>query len=121
MSRKLDGIDILKLQSDGNHKEWNFFLTQCLKNLDIEKLAVTRKRLQIGMDKCAKDKTNSDEVIKFFIRLQNSIEKTMKEILRIKRPNPCDDPLKAMDHLDAKGEKNLRDNQLEDYLRKTGF
>lgn len=121
MSRKPDAIDIVKLYADGDFKEWNFFLTNCFRKRDLEKLATTRRRLQVGMSIAAKKKLNSEKVILLFIRLQKSIEDTMRKIIRAKDPNPCDDPMKAIHHVEHKGNKKRRDGQLENYLKKTGY
>jgi len=121
MARKPDAIDLIKLWSQGDHKEWNAFLTNCLKKWDLEKLAVTRRRLQAGMNIAAKQKMNTEMVCIFFIRLQKSIEDTMQKIVRAKDPNPCDNPLKAAGNLNRKGDKKRRDWQLEAYLKKTGY
>lgn len=121
MARKPDAIDIVKLFAEGDYTEWNLFLTNCFKKRDIEKLAITRRRLQAGMAIAAKKKLNTEKVIHLFIRLQNSIENTIKRIVRAKDPNPCDDPHIAMDHLEAKGAKKERDQAMERMLKKTGY
>lgn len=119
--RKPVAIDILKLYCEGNTKEWNSYLTNAFKKRDLDGLASTRKRLQAGMARLAEDGINSDKICLFFIRLQNSIEKTMKQVVRAKMPNPCDNPLKAKDWLHVKGDKKTRDENFERYLKKTGY
>ena len=121
MSRKPDAIDIVKLYAEGDSSEWNIFLTNCYRKRDVDKLLVTRKRLQAGMALAAKKRMNSENVIKLFIRLQNSIENTIKKIVREKDPNPCDNPLTALDHVEAKGAKKERDHDMELMLKKTGY
>lgn len=121
MSRKPDAIDLIKLYSEGDYKEWNIFLTNCFQKRDIEKLVVTRRRLQAGMHLAAKKKLNTEKVINLFIRLQKSIEDTIKKIIREQDPNPCDNPLTAMDNLERKGDKTRRDSLVESYLKKTGY
>lgn len=121
MSRKPDAIDILKLYAQSNPSEWNSYLSNSARKQDLNGLANTRRRLQAGMDLLAKKKLNSEKIILFFIRLQNSIENTMKVIVRAKMPNPCDDPLKAKDWLHVKGDKKVRDNNFERFLKKTGY
>lgn len=121
MARKPDAIDLLKLYADGDHKLWNTFLTNCLQKHDLNKLAETRKRLQAGMAIVAKKKMNTEKLILFFLRLQSSIENTVKKIVRETDPNPCDDPMKAVKHLEHKGEKKIRDNEMETFLKKTGY
>lgn len=121
MARKPDAIDIVKLYAEGDYKLWNAFLTNCLKKQDLEKLATTRARLQRGMAIAAKQKLNTDGLSIFFIRLQRSIENTMRRIIREKYPNPCDNPLIAKDHLDQREAKRRRDEELERYLKRTSY
>ena len=121
MKRKWPTIDLLYLYSKTTSKEWNQFLTRCLKNHDVQKLTATRYGIQAGMVDLAKKKLNSEKMIEFFLRLERSLEQTIKKILREKDPNPCDQPLLAVHNLGAKGAKNARDNNLELYFRKTGY
>jgi hypothetical protein len=121
VSRKPDAIDLVKLQAKSSHKEWNDFLTCCLKKHDLNKLALTRNRLQRGMNLAVKQKLSTTKLEHLFIRLQLSIENTMKQIIRKKYPNPCDDPRIASKHQDVVELKRKRDLELERYLRKTAF
>lgn len=91
--RKWPAIDLIKLYTTTDTQTWNVFLTQCLKHHDIDRLCVTYYGLQAGMADLAKAKLNDEKMIQFFIRLQRSIEITVKRIFRIKYPNPHDDPL----------------------------
>lgn len=119
--RKHDAIDLLKLYSAFSSREWNAVLTNCHKNHDITKLAQLRYSLQAGMDNLAKKKLNSQKLILWFIRLQTSIENTMKQIIKEKHPNPCDDPKKAADHAELKERKKDRDHELELFFKKSGY
>ena len=119
--RQFEAIDLLKLYSNSNTKKWNSFLTNCLTNGDINTLTMTRYGLQAGMDDLAKKKLNTEKMILWFIRLQRSLEKTIKDILRKKEPNPCDDPLRAINFIHAKIQKTNRDDLLERFLRKKGY
>lgn len=119
--RKHAALDLIKLYSQCDHKHWNIFLTHCYQQGDIDKLVRTRYQLQAGMADLAKKKLNTDKMIQWFLRLQTSIENTIKKILRQKNPNPCDNPLIAADHVEFKGDKNKRDHELELYLKKTGY
>lgn len=119
--RKFEAIDLMDLYSKANSQTWNTFLTQCLKRHDIPKLVRVRYGLQAGMADLAKKKLNSEKMIQFFIRLDRSIEKTIKSIAREKNPNPCDDPLLAPHHLELKDQKNARDHELELFLRRSGY
>lgn len=121
MSRRPDAIDLVKLQAEWSHREWNQFLTGCLRTNDLEKLALTRNRLQRGMDLAAKKKLNCEKLQLLFIRLQTSIENTMRQIVRKKYPSPCDNPLIAGQHMDELSAKRLRDQELERYLKRTSF
>ena len=121
MSRQNDAIDIVKLYAEGDTKTWNIFLTNSLKKHDLAGLARTRNRLQRGMVLAAKQKLNTEPIQLWFIRLQRSIEMTMKKIVREKYPNPCDNPLTAKEHLEFREAKRRRDEELERYLRKTSY
>ena len=119
--RKHQAIDLLKLYSSCNAQQWNEFLTRCQRTHDIPTLAKTRYELQAGMVDLSKKKMNTDKMIEWFIRLQNSIENTIKLILREKNPHPCDDPLKAAQYLEFKGSKTERDQDFERFLRRSSY
>lgn len=119
--RKHDAIDLMALRTKISYVEWNNFLTQCQNTHDISALTKTRYGLQAGMADLAKQKLNAPEMIEFFIRLERSIDNTIKNIIREKTPNPCDNPLLAKDVTAAKLEKKRRDDELELFLKKTGY
>lgn len=121
-SKKIDAIDIMKLALDKDGQEkWIIFLTNCFEKRDLNKLAATRTRLQKGMSIAAKKKISTPAIDELFIRLQKSIEDTMRKIVRAYNPNPCDNPLLARYNLHLKGQKKIRDNSLERLLKKTGY
>lgn len=119
--RRPEALDIVKLYAQGSYVEWNAHLTKCYRNHDLKQLAETRRRLQAGMALAAKKKLNSDDIVMLFIRMQRSIEDTMRKIIREKIPNPCDDPLKAVNHLEHRSAKRMRDALLEKYLKDTSY
>lgn len=119
--RKYDAIDLVLLKSKMSHNEWNAFLTQCYSNHDISSLVKARYGIQAGMADLAKHKLNSPDMIDFFIRLERSIENTIKDIVREKNPNPYDNPLNKQIISEAKSEKKQRDDDLELYLIKSGY
>ena len=119
--RKYEPIDLLQLRAKATYKEWNDFLTKCYCNMDVDALLVMRYRLQTGMHELAKKKLNTEKLVLFFIRLQHSIERTIHRIIRIKHPNPCDDPLIANEYLNFQPEKRERDHNLEKIFKKTGY
>lgn len=119
--RKHDSIDLLKLYSNTDMSAWNCFLTICYEKHDISLLVKTRYGLQAGMTDLVKKKLNTEKMIQFFLRLEKSIENTMKKIVREKDPNPCDNPLIASANLEFKSQKNDRDHDLELYLKKSGY
>ena len=109
-------IDVLDLYCNGDHKKWNAFLTKCYEAQDVATLVDVFRRLQMGMDKLVKEKLNTEKMNEFFIRLQRSIEITMKRIYREKNPNPLynsknkqyyDKYIKEKKSLDADFEKFL--------------
>jgi hypothetical protein len=118
---KHEAINLLTLYSLCDTNQWNEFLTQCFRSQDISTLIKTRYGLQVGMNDLVKQKLNSEKMIQFFLRLERSIEKTITKIVREKTPNPCDNPLLASHSIEFKDEKNKRDNELELFLRKSGY
>ena len=119
--KRHSGIDLLKLYATGDQTRWNEYLNKSYRTNDIKGLAQTRYELQVGMRDLAKKKLNSEKMIVWFIRLQNSLEITIKKIVRKKAPNPCDDPLKAALNLEHKNRKTIRDQELELFFKKTGY
>lgn len=121
MSRKPDPIDIVQLFSKGDNKVWNHLLTKAARNQDLAWLARTRNQVQRGMALAVKKKQSTPKLELFFIRLQNSLEKTMKQIIRAKHPNPCDNPLTAKENSEWLDVKRRRDQELERYLKSTAY
>jgi hypothetical protein len=119
--RQHDAIDLMKLNATWDTNAWNSFLSACHKCHDIKTLAKTRYALQAGMVDLSKKKMNTDKMIIWFIRLQKSVEDTMKLIIREKNPNPCDNPLKAHKNIEFKDKKSERDHELELFLKKSGY
>lgn len=119
--RRHESIDLLKLYSSSNTEAWNCFLTSCLQKQDITLLIKTRYGLQVGMADLVKQKLNSEKMIEFFLRLERSIENTIKKIVREKNPNPCDNPLEAHRFLQFSANKKQRDHELELFFKKSGY
>ncbi len=114
-------IDLMKLFSDNNHAQWNMFLTNCYNNRDVSRLIRVMRGLQMGMDDMSKKKLNVPKMNLFFVRLQTSIEKTLKKIYKEVYPEICDDPLKAKDNLHKIGQKRKRDADFEAFLRRHSY
>lgn len=122
MSRKHEAINLLALYAKGSANGWNEILNICLKNMDINALAILKYRLQAGMTDAANAKLNSWEVIKLFIRLDRSLAETAKKIIRIKHPMPHDNPLIAKDYSKEKLEtKRKRDHDLNLFFKKSSY
>jgi len=119
-NRKHEKIDLYKmyLAKDG-HYIWNLWLTERLDRLDIKGLQSVLYGINVGMDDLVKQKLNHKKIIIWYIRLQRSIEDTMKSILRIKYPNPNDNP----GNKDPKwvAVKRKRDGEFELFLRGSRF
>jgi hypothetical protein len=111
--RKKQSIDILKLYTTSNYGEWNVFLYKCLLKNDVTKLMDTRQRLQIGMDDLTKKNFNTEKISIFFIRLQRSIDKTLKEIYRREFDNPLYNPNNKSMYDEFIDDKRKKDNDLE--------
>ena len=121
MNRKWDGIDLMKLYSQGHFTKWNAFLKKCRESQDVEALKKTLYGIQVGMDDVVKKNLANESLVNFFLRLQRSIEKTAKEIFRAKYPNPCDHPKLAKEYASFIEAKRKRDEEFEGFLRKSSF
>jgi hypothetical protein len=75
-----------------NYKEWNKFLRQCYLANDIDQLLRIRRMAQVNMNELVKKKLADDKINNFFIRINRSIENTVKDIFKNKYPNPLDNP-----------------------------
>ena len=100
---------------------WNGWLTDCLRKRDLPELRKILYGIEAGMADLAKQKLNTQDMILFFIRLQRSIYITMKRVVRERNPNPCDDPIDAMDNPDRLEAKRERDQQFERDFLKSGY
>lgn len=85
------------------------FLHNARVQQDISGLADVLRRLQMGMNNLVIQKLNTDKVGELFLRLQRSIENTIREIHREKNP--------ANGLLD----KRMKRNELELYFQKSRF
>ncbi len=123
VSRQVEAIDLYKLYAKGSNNGWNEFLTECHLKHDVHRMARMRYALQAGMDDLVKKKLNSDEIDKWFFRLQKSLENTMKRILKEKYPTPLDNVHNVKEYGAKKWKdvKKLRDEEFEAFLRKTGY
>ncbi len=126
MSRKEEAIDIMRLWSQGSANGWNDALTKYHVQGNIRALARLRYGLQAGMDDLTKSKLNNEKISLFFVRLQKSIENTMRAILREKYPNPFDDPLYNNRPLPEKEMKwrevkRRRDQEMNAFLKQSGY
>lgn len=119
--KKHDAIDLVKLYSTFTASEWNAVLTKAHREHDLRKMAQLRYQLQAGMRDLAAKKMNTEKMIHWWIRLQTSIENTMKLILREKQPNPCDNPKTAGENMHLKQAKKDRDHELELFLKRSGY
>lgn len=120
--RKHEAIDLMKLYSLGSNNGWNKILTECLNNLDINRLAKIRYQIQAGMDDLVKKKLNTAEVNVWFCRLTKSLEITAKRIIKIKKPMLVDQPLLSkIASSDLKETKKTRDKELMNFLKSSSY
>lgn len=120
MKGKPPEIDFLSLYIKGDVHKWNHFLSVCLEYRDLPSLEKVLYGIQVGMDKLVKEKLNTDKVNLVFVRMQKSIEDTMKKILKLKNPNPLDNPFHKGTIAQTVAKK-ARDEQIERYLRRVRF
>lgn len=128
MSRKQEGIDIIKLMTFGSHKGWNEFLADCYKKNNINELARVKYQLAVGMTDLAKQKLNTEKIDLTFIRWSRSLEITAKKIIKKMYPMPTDsisrDDLALIgsdDRTKIQKAKRARDAALAEFLRKSSF
>lgn len=117
-------IDLLKLYTESSCKEWNAWLNKCESTNDLNELSKRLKGIQIGMDDITKQKLNGEKICVWFLRLQKSIEKTMKNILKKKYPSPLDNPKYKGTHeerLKFICLKRKRDSEFEKYFKKVSW
>jgi hypothetical protein len=114
-------IDIMTLYAKSDTKQWNAFLTECLKTQDITRLTTVRYRLQLGMNELFKKRLETEKISLFFIRLQRSIENTLKQIYRFKNPNPLYNNKDKTQYKEFIDDKRQHNNEFERYLRRNNF
>lgn len=121
--RKYEAIDLLKLYTQSNHSIWNSMLTECLKNHDIRRLIAIRYGIQAGMDDLVKAKLSTEKIEIFFLRLNKSIEDTVRAIVRQKHPLPNDNPLTPKEKLSklTLEAKRKRDRELSQFFHDSAY
>lgn len=121
MKGKPQKIDLLKLYANTDVKQWNTFLSTCLAHQDLHALEKTLYGLQLGMNDLVKKKLNTDKMNAFFIRLQRSVENTIKGIIKAKEPHPLDNAFNKEKYVHLIDAKRQRDQDIERFLRKVRF
>ena len=121
MKGKPHKIDILKLYAKSNTEEWNRFLTWSLAKGDLSGLEKVLYGLQLGMLDLAKKKMNTDKITIFFLRLQRSLERTIRDVIRKRDPHPLDNPMNKEKFGHMIDSKKKRDMDIEKHLRKVRF
>lgn len=118
---KSEAIDILKLYAEGSAKQWNAFLAEALRRRDVAGLTDVLRRLAMGMDNLVQQKLNTDKINVLFLRLQRSVENTIRDIHRLKNPNPLfviSDKALHKDHIE---DKRRKQQELERFLHKVRY
>jgi hypothetical protein len=124
MKGKSPPIDLMKLILqilDDQGEQWNKYLRRSRRKQDIAGLTDTLHRVQVGMDNLAKAKLNTEQVAAIFVRIQRSIENTIREIIKEKIPSVHDDPLSQHHSPKLLELKRERDRDIEKFLRKNSF
>ena len=80
-------IDLVKLVygDEYTYKDWNMWLGKCEDSENITSLVSVFYGIQKGMQVAVQNKMNKPKVVHTFIRMQASIEKTLKRIWRKKK------------------------------------
>lgn len=100
-------INLLNLIIKGNQNQWNAWLYKCEQTMDMEGLAKVLSGIQQGMDTLVKQKLNTDNLNLLFLKMQRSIETSMKNVWRRKY---------RIDNM-TKEQKQKSNAELEVYLR----
>lgn len=111
-------IDIIKLYTDWGNEKWNAYLTDCLNKQDLTSLENSYRGLQHGMSELTKQKLNTDKINVLFVRLQVSIEKTIKRIIKGKNKKIYDSSILSAERIRA---KRKMDEEIEKYLKKLRY
>jgi len=114
-------VDLLKLYAETSAARWNEFLGNCLSRNDLQTLETMLYGIQLGMNDLAKKKMNTEKMCLWFIRLQRSLENTIKQVIRRRDPSALDNPLRATQFAHKQGEKRARDQAIERHLKKVRF
>lgn len=132
INRKHPAIDLIKVYN-GGMQVWDNWLKQCFIKEDIDGLKKAYYGVQAGMTDLAKAGYNQkahllppgintfEDLDIFFIRLQKSIEKTFRAILRKKYPFPNDNPLNKSFDPKLVTAKRDRDRALEAFFNEARF
>lgn len=123
---KYDSIDLMQLYSRGDVDKWNRMLNDHMTRRDANGLSKIWYGMQRGMDDLAKHGHNTAKVCYWYLRCLNSLEKTMRAILRARHPNPYNDPKSAALCKAEKDKKWLevkrrRDAELAVLMKKISF
>lgn len=121
MKGKPPKIDLLQLYAKSSTPEWNRFLAACLAKKNTEELEKVLYGIQLGMIDLCRKNMNTEKLSTFFLRLQRSIENTMKQILRAREPHPLDNAFNHVEFAKAHESKKARDLSLEKRLRKVRY
>jgi len=125
-TRKYDALDVVSLFSRMKKKEWEIFLYRAYNNRNINKLIAYRYGFQAGLADAAKKNLSTPEIDLWVMKRVRDIEKIAQKVVRLRTPNPCDDPLYAKkDPLGyvhkAKFAKQQRDRELERFFQESSF
>lgn len=98
-----------------SHEKWNNWLTRCYETNNMQQLIDVRYRLQVGMDDLVKKKMSNQKIAEMYVRWIGSIDKTARRLIKKMHPIPKDGGPQAL------AQKRKRDQEFENYLRKTSY
>lgn len=124
-SRKYPAIDLMKLYTLGDHQTWLKFLQGCVMSENVNELVKTRYGLQVGYDDLVKKKMDSEKMAIQFAKWIGALDKAMRMILKKRYPLPHDNFNKIKNgefNTDKWARmKKKRDQEFEEYLKKSSF
>jgi len=126
INRRYEALDVVSLFSRMKKKEWEVFLYRAYNNRNINKLIAYRYGFQAGLSDAAKKGITTPEIDLWVMKRVRDIEKVAQKVVRLRTPNPADDPLYAKkDPLGyvhkAKIAKKQRDRELERFFQESSF
>lgn len=125
MFMKFERLDVMRLFTDWDDKEFKRFVLKMINKRNIGEMFKARYGLQSGMAFIADKQICHEEHVLKFVRWQKILEMGIRVLYRRLHPNPLDNPANrnnpALDFKKADIAKKQRDRDLELLFRKYNY